>query len=181
MFAAFGRSTSTVSRTMKLAVTMKMISSTRVMSTSGVTLIPTISSSLSLCAAPAISSLPLAAAAQVRDQRVPQRVGARGDGLQRAGEQVVANDRGDRDGEADRGRHQRFGNARHDRLLNRGTLRARLTQVMEGLDDAEHRAEEADEGRVAAQGSEEGEEPLVLGPLARHRRGDHFLHRVGAA
>src|SRR4051812_24356392 len=142
-FAALGRSTSTVSRTMKLAVTMKMINSTSVMSTSGVTLIPTISSSPSVCA-PAIFLLPALGLrrAQVRDQRVPQRIGPEGDGLQRAGQQVVANHRRDRDGQADRGRDQRFGNAAHDRLLNRRTLRTRRSQVMEGLDDAEHRAEE---------------------------------------
>ena len=55
-----------------------------------------------------------------------------------------------------------------------------FAQIMEGLDDAEHRAEQPDERRVVAQRAEERQVALVLGPLARDRGGDDLLDGVRA-
>src|SRR5690348_9937624 len=68
--AAFGRSSGTDCDTTILATTMKMMSKTSVMSTSGVTLMPTIPSSVSPCDVPAMSArlLRRGAALQVGEQ-----------------------------------------------------------------------------------------------------------------
>src|SRR5574340_217803 len=58
-------------------------------------------------------------------------------------EMIVENRGRDGGGEAHRGGDQRLGNARPDGAQART---ARNTQVLEGLDDAEHSAEQADEG-----------------------------------
>ena len=113
---------------------MKMISSTSVMSTSGVTLMSTIirpeSSSLPYPVLPAtaypstldlvtlaVAALALAAEPdrQPRQQQVRHGVDARHGPAHPPLEEVVGDDRRDRDQQPDRRRHQRLGDAAHDR------------------------------------------------------------------
>src|ERR1700730_8457386 len=122
-------------------VTMKIIRSTRKMSVSGVMLI-----SQNIAPPPvgeliAISLLP-------RDGGVDQTGGAdmdRGvDALDALREIVVENDGDNRDGQAERSRNQRLGDScRDDREAAGPHYRHRL----ERGEDADHRAEKADEGR----------------------------------
>jgi hypothetical protein len=53
------------------------------------------------------------------------------------------------------------------------------SQVGEGADDAQYRAEEADEGGVVAEGAQECEPPFVLQPRTLHLRVYDLRHRVG--
>ena len=69
------------------------------------------------------------------------------------GEVVVGDDAGDGDEQSDGGRHQRLGESLHDDLGTAGGLR----EIVKGPDDAEDGAEEADEGGVVPQGSQDKE------------------------
>src|SRR5262249_37880040 len=161
---AFGRSSGTDCETMILAVTMKMMSSTSVMSTSGVTLMPTIASS-SCGAAPAISGGLLGRRLeQMRHEHPRQELGAREDRARVPLEGVVRRDRGDRYQEPDRRGDESLGDARHHglrrercgRRLRRG-LPGRLAELVERLHDPDDRPEQADERRVVPERTEVGE------------------------
>ena len=93
-------------------------------------------------------------------------------------EDVEGDDRGDGDHQADRGGHQRLGDAGHDR---RGAAALVAGQVGEGLDDAEHGAEQADEGGVVAQRAEHAQVAFQRQPLARLGAGHRLGGRVAAA
>ncbi|EAU65018.1 hypothetical protein STIAU_5972 [Stigmatella aurantiaca DW4/3-1] len=118
--------------------------------------------------------------AQAGDQGMAQGVGAAGERLELAVEDVEGHHGGDGDGQAHRRGHERLGDARHHRLLDGGALHAGGAEIMKRLDDAEHRAEQPDEGRVVAQRAQERQVPLVLGALAGDGGGNHLLDGVGA-
>src|SRR5712664_4659454 len=126
--AAFGSCTprALAGATTSLAVTMKMMSSTSMMSTSGVTLMPLIMLP-PFPALPAIGCLlafgrggraPLERhlRGEVRKQDVAQRLGVRAHRLDPALVPVERGHRGNGDEESHGGRHQRFRDGRHDRL-----------------------------------------------------------------
>src|SRR5262245_27506227 len=87
---------------MRLVVTMKMINKTSVMSTSGVTLMPVISSSSSTGAVPTSALLGAALRDDEAERALGQRLGLAERALHTALEDVVGDDRRDRDDEADR-------------------------------------------------------------------------------
>src|SRR5215475_9471553 len=144
------------------AATMKMMSSTRMTSMKGVTLISCwISRSSPPAREPRRIAMPLLRRARQRRRTNPlapaddqqqlrrrvaqQRAIARYD----AGKMVVDHDRRDRGDEAERGREQRFGNAgRHHREIGGVGLR----DPDERIHDAPHRAEQPDKGRGRADG-----------------------------
>src|SRR5687768_8508452 len=113
--AAFGRSTATVcARATRRAVTMKMMSNTSVMSTSGVTLMPVI--------APPVRAL-LAAIRRllhVRQEHVTERLRVAQRGREQALKVVEHRDRRDRDHEPHGCRNQGFGDRAHDTLRREG-------------------------------------------------------------
>ena len=76
---------------------------------------------------------------------------------------IVDHDRRDRRDEAERGRQQRFGDAGRDHREIGGM---RLGNADEGIHDAPHRAEQADERRGGADG---GEHAGAARDLPRHR------------
>ena len=88
---------------------------------------------------------------------------------------VVEDRRGNRGGEADGRRDQRLGDAGRD---DGETRRTRLPDLLEGRDDADHGAEEADERRRAAGRREELETALEPMRLARRRPRDLSLDRA---
>src|SRR5688572_28760017 len=91
---------------------MKMMSSTSMMSTSGVTLMFVISWS----SPPALDAMILLPdeRLEVAAQGVPEALAVSHDGLEPAAEQVVDRDRRQRDQQADGRLHQRLGDAGHD-------------------------------------------------------------------
>jgi hypothetical protein len=94
-------------------------------------------------------------------------------------EDVEADDGGQRDEEADAGGDEGLGDAGHDAAHR--ALVPRVAQLVEGLDDADDRAEQADEGGVVAERAEEGHPPLeLLADLAEFTLG-HVAHRLGPA
>src|SRR5579859_6595511 len=76
---------------------------------------------------------------------------------------VISDDRGNRREEADRGRHERLGDARRD-LGKRGLLH--ISEAAERVHDAPHRAEETHIGTHRAGGSEKREVTLEVVHLA---------------
>ena len=84
--------------------------------------------------------------------------------IEPGGENVVAEHRGDRDGERRRRRHERLGHARCDRAQ---IARAPRGDPDERVDDAEHGAEEADERAHRA----DRREPRDVAPRAVALRG----------
>src|SRR6266540_1780090 len=174
-WAARGRSTSIASRTMYVAVTMKMMRRTSVMSTSGVTLMPLIISSSP--SPPTVTWLATLAPPRGRrpepgDHRMAQRRRALRRAAQPSLVQVEHDHRRQRHEEADRRGDERVGDARHDGARARGAGMRR--EVGEGADHAQHRPEEADEGRVVPERAEEREAPLVLEPRPLHLRVHHL-------
>ena len=87
-------------------------------------------------------------------------------------EVVEGSDGRDGHGQTDRGGHQRLGDRTHDVAARRATEPGAL-QLVERLDDADHRAEQTHEGRVVAQRAEERQATFELqatdGRRARHR------------
>ena len=176
---AAGRSTE-ISTVASGAAIMKMISSTRITSMNGVTLISWTSSSSSppwsrrtLMAgysaadrAPAVGRALLEGAAIEIAADDAQDLGG-GVGVQRAiagdpaREHVVHHHRRDRRDQAERGRQQRLGDAGRDHREIGGV---RLRDADEAVHDAPHGAEQADEGRGGADGGEDA-------GAADHRRG----------
>src|SRR5579859_6291013 len=118
--AALGKSSGTDCETTIFATTMKMMSSTSVMSTSGVTLMPTIPSSVSPCEMLAISADLLAFALQVGEQDTREHLGVGERRFDEPLERVVGGDGRNRDEEPDRGGDERLGDAGHDRLRRDG-------------------------------------------------------------
>src|SRR5262245_10907484 len=115
--AALGKSSGTDCDTTIFATTMKMMRSTSVMSTSGVTLMPTIPSSVSPCEGPAISAdLSFGRALQVSEQDARQNLGVGERRLDEPLERVVGGDGRNRDEQPYRRRDERLGDAGHDRL-----------------------------------------------------------------
>src|SRR5690242_18117160 len=158
--AAVGKSKGIARETMSWAVTMKMMSRTRVMSTSGVTLMPTMLSSLDACSAAPMSA-PFqrkigVRSAQVSEKQLRQCIGVAADDLDASLKVIERRHRGYRHGEADGGCHERFRDARHH-LGGHGLMSvdARFTQAIERHDDADHRSEQADERRVVAERAQE--------------------------
>ena len=91
---------------------------------------------------------------------------------------VVADRRGDRGGEPERGRDQRLGDARGDR---RQLRRARLTDRLERIHDADHGPEQADERARARDRGQEREpafEPVHLFALDPAEPADHALDLI---
>ena len=116
---------------MYVAVTMKMMRRTRTTSTSGVTLISAMRSSSSPPSPVPATYAPPGRALEVRDRGVAERGRALGGAAERALEEVVRDDRGERDEEADRGRDERLADAGHHRTLPRprpGSARGRRTR-----------------------------------------------------
>src|SRR3990172_2158547 len=143
--AARGRSTSIASRTMYVAVTMKMMRRTSVMSTRGVTLIPLIISS---SPSPPIETCAILALSRARrpepgDHRVSEHGRTLGRPAQPALVEVEHDHRRQRHEQADPGGDERVGDAGHDGA-RAGGRRVRR-EIREGADDPQHRAEEADE------------------------------------
>src|SRR5205814_7587338 len=140
--------------TMSGAATIMLISSTSVTSTSGVTLMslmapPTSSSSVAAGPVPAtLLRSPGGGAVRVRvqlaEQHLRQPVGAGEPPPHLPVEVVVGNDRGQRHQQTDRRRDERLRERPHDRLRPLPLLRS---EVVEGADDADDRAEETDERR----------------------------------
>jgi hypothetical protein len=94
-------------------------------------------------------------------------------------EDVEADDGRQRDEEADAGGDEGLGDAGHD-VVHRALV-PRVAELVKGLDDADDRAEQADEGGVVPEGSEEGHPPLeLLADLAQLALG-HVAHRLGPA
>src|SRR5271168_1899473 len=189
-----GRSTAT-STVASGAAIMKMISSTRMTSMNGVTLISWISPS----ASSPWSRRMLMASLRRRDRR---RITLRplhevaadhghdldaGVGIERAilrdrtREHVVDHHRRDRGGEPEGGGEQRLGDARrHHREIGGVQLR----DADEAVHDAPHRAEQADEGRGGADGGEDAGAAQHLPPDARDAlepRRDALLDAVDVA
>ncbi|UPT74763.1 MAG: hypothetical protein M0D55_03305 [Elusimicrobiota bacterium] len=88
---------------------------------------------------------------------------------------VVGDDAGQSDQDADGGRHERLGEALHDRL---GARAAGEGQVVERAHDAEHGAEQADEGRVVAERVEQGQPGLERPALEGEAALDRLLGRL---
>src|SRR5881409_3363594 len=156
--AALGRSTSEAGFTMAEVVIMKMMRRTRNTSVSGVTLI-------SATMRPRVCPLNSAMAPPRRRDRLDQPRAADAerpvDALHAVLEVVVEDERDDADGEAERGGDERLGDAaRH----HAEAARADDRHAMEGAHDADHRAEEPDEGR---RGADRAEDPKV-GAAALH-------------
>src|SRR5689334_19081113 len=103
------------------AVTMSTTRRTSVMSTSGVTLIPEISSSM-------------AGLGEVREEHASERVGVGGDDLDAPMEDVERRHRGNGHGQADRRGHERLADAGHELERHRP---ARIAEAIEGHDDAD--------------------------------------------
>src|SRR5262245_38711864 len=125
------------------AVTMKMMSRTRITSTSGVTLIPVMGP----------SPWPLvcigsSARLEPRYQQAIQRFRAGEYVLDLLLEIVISDDAGDRDEKTDGRGDQRLGKPSHHGLR---PFRVRLGEIMKGLDHAEHRPEQADERGIVSQ------------------------------
>jgi hypothetical protein len=89
---------------------------------------------------------------------VAKRVGRRGLRLDVARQRVIGSHSGKRDQEANAGRDQCFSDAGHHGLR---ALRGVQGEIVERPDDAEDRAEQANEGRIRAEGAEEREPALV--------------------
>ena len=132
---------------------MKMMSSTRTTSTSGVMLM----SASAVCVRPlaevkAISAAPrsrlrsLLALDQVEHLQ-GEVVVARGHFANGANDEVVSDHRRDRGSQAGGGGNQRFGNSRSDRAQSRGASRA---QSVEGVDDSPDGSEQSDKRRDRA-------------------------------
>ena len=81
---------------------------------------------------------------------------------------LYVGDRGQRDEQADAGRDERLGDARHHGLR---ALQRAAGEIVERADDAEHGAEQADERRVVAERAEEREPLLVAQALVLDDRG----------
>src|SRR5437870_10874303 len=165
--AAFGRSTSAAGFTMAEVVIMKMMRRTRNTSVSGVTLI-------SATMRPRVCPLNSAMAPPRRRDRLDQPRAADAqrpvDALDAVLEVVVEDERDDADGEAEGRRDERLGEAaRH----HAEAARADDRHAVEGAHDADHRAEETDEGRRGADRAEDPEVGaaalhLLEPPLVRH-------------
>ena len=82
---------------------------------------------------------------------------------------VVGDDGREGDEEADAGRDERLGDAAHD-VAHRGLVLAGVAELVEGLDDADDRAEEADERRVVAERAEKIRGPHEAPARSRQRR-----------
>src|SRR5688500_10624281 len=159
--AALGRSTAIVwERATKRAVTMKMMSSTSVTSTSGVTLMP-------VMADPTRRLLATLRLLDVREQNVTERLGV----AERRGEQtlkVVEHcDRRDRHHQTDGSRHERFGDGAHHALRRESaSVEPRATpELVERAYDTDHRAEQPDERRVVPDRAQEQQTALEPRPL----------------
>src|SRR6188508_2466879 len=127
--------------------TMKMISSTSITSTSGVTLMLALTLPLGNSTA---DSLLL----QEEGHHVRGRVRHLDlEALVDVGEVVVAHHRGDGDEESHGGGHQRLGDTGRHR---RDAARAGGRHTLEGPDDPQHGAEESDEGGGGADGGQPG-------------------------
>src|SRR5690606_39192952 len=177
--AARGSCTSIVSRTMKLAVTMKMMRSTSTTSTRGVTLIAAIRPSSSL--SNSLRDIASGFAAEVGDHGAAGGARAVRDRLEPPAVEVERDHRGDGDEDAHRGGDEGLGDAGHHHRGGGGVGLATRSEAREGLDDADHRAEEPDEGCVRTERAEEREETLE-GRTPPGDRTDHrVLHRGGAA
>src|SRR5690606_33235177 len=143
-----------------------MISKTRTMSTSGVTLIAVISSSSSpLLAPPATSALVALGGRflgqprrlQVRENLARERLAAAEARLDHADEEVEEGDRRQRDQEADRRGDERLADLRHQAARD---LTAALIELVERPDDADDGAEQPDERRDVSDGADEREAAL---------------------
>src|SRR2546429_3543564 len=159
--AAFGRSTSAAGFTIAEVVIMKMMRSTRNTSVSGVTLI---SATMwpRVCALPKNAIRPPRRGDRLEHARAAD-AKRRVDALDARLEVVVADHRDDPDGEAERGRDERLGDAAGH---HREAARAGDRHGVEGADDAHYRAEEPDERRRRADRAEHPEiRPAALDRL----------------
>src|SRR4051794_2933668 len=163
------------------AVTMKMTSSTSITSMYGTTLISCIGPRLRRSAAMLLlHGLP------VKDVRelFHEALEAVGEPLDVVRVAVVRHDRRNRGEQADRGRHQRLGNARGD--LGEGRL-LHVGEAAECVHDAPHRAEEPDVRADRAGRGEEREVALdevhlaLEGGAHRAARAVDHVARLGAA
>ena len=178
---------------------MKMISSTRITSMNGVTLISWISLKASspwsrrtlmviYSAAVAVRrrSAGRSKAPRSRSRLIEAQDFGRGIGMQRAiagdpaREHIVHHHRRDRRHQPERGRQQRLGDAgRHHRQIGG----VRLRDADEAVHDAPHRAEQSDERRGGADGGENAGAadhlPAGGGLDALQPRGDALLHAGG--
>src|SRR5689334_404266 len=142
---------------------MKMINSTSVMSTNGVTLIPTI-------APPRGESEPAMLVALARkfvtrdrpdmcQEHVSERFGVAEGSVEQSLKVVEYGDSGDRHAQADSGRHQCFGDGAHDAFRSQAECasarRCSAAELLESAHDADHRAEQANEGRITSHRAEE--------------------------
>src|SRR5690606_13067002 len=180
--AASGSATSLPWLEITLLVTMKMISSTRKMSVSGVMLIsatmssPVDSSALGrewMATADLLGAHGLRGGPDV-EQRLHEPLGRARPGRAHVADlhlqEVVEGERHDRDAEADRGRDQRLRDARGD---DREAARALDRDLPERLHDADHGAEQPDEGRQRADRAEQPEPAPQIGDrLLAGRRED---------
>src|SRR5450432_1917444 len=183
---------------------MRMTSNTRTTSTSGVTLMAAMVRALPpVWIVPAISGLDLGRTRHVgaivlgeaRDRAVTRAMRdaisvtlhRREDDVPQTGrlvldvgtlllEHVVEDDGRERDEDADRRRDQGPGDAAHDGAHGPHRVGAQLAECR---DDAEHRAEEADEGRVVAQRTEEEQPGLELLAALTHGLGEDLFDGVG--
>src|SRR5436309_11297588 len=168
LLAVLGRFTS-MPRYIMGAVSMKMSKSTRTTSTSGMTLIsaralrvrpaPSPPASVLIAILERLRRADQPALDQVR-QLEREVVHLRGPVADLADEVVVADDGGDGREQTGRGRHQRLRDARRHHGQAGGAL---SPDGLEGRDDADHRAEQTDEGSGACRCSEEGQ--MLLHPL----------------
>src|SRR5262249_31941820 len=139
--AAFGRSTSAAGFTIAEVVIMKMMSSTRNTSVSGVTLI-------SATMWPRVCALPNAIGPPCHRDGLEQSCAPDPEGgvdaLHAVLEVVVEDERDDADREPERGRDERLGDPARNDAEAAGP---RDRHAVERADDADHRPEEADERR----------------------------------
>src|SRR5271166_4321985 len=149
-------------------MTMKMMSSTSITSTMGVTLMLELTLLPSLRNASAISSnssrLPLpanlTALQEIVDQLARAVIHFHVEGFHLAGEVVEHHDGRNGDEQSDSGGHQGFGNAARDRAQT-GSLLAR--NFLEGVQNADHGAEQPDERGGGTDGSQPAQAALQLG------------------
>jgi hypothetical protein len=113
----------------------------------------------------------------VGEDLVAHGIGRRHGGFHVAHEPVVGGHGGQRDQKPDGGGDQRLGNTGHHCLRSHGRAGG---QIVKRAHDAKHGAEQTDEGRVAAQGSQKGQAALVVQSIGFHDRGDVLLDGFGS-
>src|SRR5579871_2232240 len=149
-------------------MTMKMMSSTSITSTMGVTLMLELTLLPSLRIASAISSnssrLPLpadlTALQEIVDQLARAVVHFHVESFHLAGEVVEHHDRRNRHEQSDSRGHQGFRNAARDRAQTGGLLAGNF---LEGVQNADHGAEQSHEGGRRSDGGQSAQAALQLG------------------